>query len=759
MPSHDEPLKLFYSYAHEDEELRDALAQHLSTLKRQGVISAWHDREISAGEEWRGAINDQLEDAQIVLLLISPAFIASDYCYDKEMMRAMERHESGEARVIPVVLRPVDWQGTPFSELQALPRNAKPVTTWPNRDEAFADIAREIRLAAESVAPPMPPVEPPPSPPPPPYTPSVPETPSKTETSTAPGQKAIEIPSQEVPVLPPDRNRGGRKARWVRSLKVRKPVLLGSLVAAVTIALFATPLLRWADWLAYDLMFALRGALDQPDDIVVVAIDDASLEELKMPLHWPRDIHARLIEALFSAGASAVAFDIVFAVETDEAQDDRFAAAVREHPGVVLASEYKVISYSFGDSFSWITPAEKLLPPGRESGFINAPPDSVVRRIETEIDGRRALSRLAAETYVERLTGASLVADRATIPRVFLINYAGPGRAFETISYYRALDPKKFELGNVFEGKLVFVGLTTNEIEADRHATPFTRFGQGFMYGVEIHANAAHNLLEGNFLTEPNRAVMSAVSFLLAVVSGIFFFGLRPGRAGAVAAAISVVGVSSGFLLFALFDYAVPLGTLIAPTLAVFFASAWYRYAEIYRSEQRIRSMLAAQRVQPPGSGSIDGISHSTRIFVSYNDQEEDAKYMAAILDYVKGLNSDGVEFWSKRDLVTGDAKVETIQERIRDSDMALVLVSQAYLNSEDCIGIEVCGFVSRGLTIFPIILSPCDWKSQPWLEGLKVLPGRDETFAGHYRDRARRDQVLLEILEDLKKCIKKLSR
>ena len=90
---------------------------------------------------------------------------------------------------------------------------------------------------------------------------------------------------------------------------------------------------------------------------------------------------------------------------------------------------------------------------------------------------------------------------------------------------------------------------------------------------------------------------------------------------------------------------------------------------------------------------------------------------------------------------------------------MALVLVSQSYLNSGDCIDIEVRGFIDGGLTIFPIILSPCDWESQPWLTGLKVLPARDETFAGHYRDRARRDQVLLEILKDLRKRIKKLGR
>ena len=154
MKTHPQPgqIELFFSYAHEDEALRDKLATHLSTLQRQGVIRQWHDRQIGAGTEWEGQINHHLETAHIILLLISADFIASDYCFDKEVKQAMERHEVGEARVIPVVLRPVDLDGIVFNKLQTLPTDRKPITTWKNQDEAFLNVVKGIRTAIKEIA-------------------------------------------------------------------------------------------------------------------------------------------------------------------------------------------------------------------------------------------------------------------------------------------------------------------------------------------------------------------------------------------------------------------------------------------------------------------------------------------------------------------------------------------------------------------------------------------------------------------------------
>jgi len=149
VPESDIPqIELFYSYSHHDEELRDELDKHLTILRRQGLIRDWHDRKIAAGTEWKGQIDDHLESADLILLLISADFIASDYCYDIELTRAMERHLSGEARVVPIVLRPVYWKGAPFGKLQALPTDARAVTMYPNRDEAFTIITEGLAEAA-----------------------------------------------------------------------------------------------------------------------------------------------------------------------------------------------------------------------------------------------------------------------------------------------------------------------------------------------------------------------------------------------------------------------------------------------------------------------------------------------------------------------------------------------------------------------------------------------------------------------------------
>src|SRR5262249_17416768 len=130
------PIKLFLSYAHNDEPLREKLMKHLSLLRQEGVIHTWHDRNINAGDDWRQQIDENLNTATIILLLISADFLASDYCYEIEMQRALERHHNGEARVIPVILRQVDWHSAPFGTLQVLPRDAKPITSWTDRDEA-----------------------------------------------------------------------------------------------------------------------------------------------------------------------------------------------------------------------------------------------------------------------------------------------------------------------------------------------------------------------------------------------------------------------------------------------------------------------------------------------------------------------------------------------------------------------------------------------------------------------------------------------
>ena len=140
-------LVVFCSYAHEDRRLRNKLENHMSSLKADGQISVWHDRLIGAGAEVDREVQQHLEDAHIILLLVSSSFLASAYCRGIEVKRAMQKHEAGESRVVPVILRPCTWESEPFAKLKALPDDAKPVTgrAWKNADEALTDVARGIQ--------------------------------------------------------------------------------------------------------------------------------------------------------------------------------------------------------------------------------------------------------------------------------------------------------------------------------------------------------------------------------------------------------------------------------------------------------------------------------------------------------------------------------------------------------------------------------------------------------------------------------------
>lgn len=150
-PGASRKVRIFYSYAHDDERLRKRLVQHLSGLQSAGLVEGWDDRQIGAGTEWAGQISKNLEKADLILFLVSPSFMASTYSQDVEVKRAMERHEEGTARVIPVIVRPVDWATAPFAKLEALPEKGKPVTRWPTRDEGFLSIALGIRRVVEEV--------------------------------------------------------------------------------------------------------------------------------------------------------------------------------------------------------------------------------------------------------------------------------------------------------------------------------------------------------------------------------------------------------------------------------------------------------------------------------------------------------------------------------------------------------------------------------------------------------------------------------
>ncbi len=146
-----EGIKIFVSYAVEDNNLREKLEKHLVQLIRDYLLTVWHNRVIQPGADWKSEVDTNLNTAQMTLLLVSSDFMASSYCYGVEMTRAMERHEIGKTCVVPILLRPVDYKGAPFEKLPILPSNGIPVTQWESQDEAFTDIAKALRRCIDDI--------------------------------------------------------------------------------------------------------------------------------------------------------------------------------------------------------------------------------------------------------------------------------------------------------------------------------------------------------------------------------------------------------------------------------------------------------------------------------------------------------------------------------------------------------------------------------------------------------------------------------
>lgn len=132
-------ISVFISYSHKDESFKETLEEHLSLFKRQGLITTWNDRDILAGSEWENEISSNIMSSDVIILLVSSTFIASEYCYSKEVMAAIERHDKNDAVVIPLIIRRCHWDQTPFSKIQGIPKDGRPIASWPNLDEGWYD--------------------------------------------------------------------------------------------------------------------------------------------------------------------------------------------------------------------------------------------------------------------------------------------------------------------------------------------------------------------------------------------------------------------------------------------------------------------------------------------------------------------------------------------------------------------------------------------------------------------------------------------
>jgi len=142
-------MKIFISYAHKDEFYKNELLKHLSNLQRKGIIDGWHDRLIKPGEKWNESIKCALYECQVIVCLISADFLASEYIHNTEIKIALERYAKGEVLIIPVIVRPCNWDDSDLGKFQALPKDAKALSTWENMDEGLLSVAQGVKKIIE----------------------------------------------------------------------------------------------------------------------------------------------------------------------------------------------------------------------------------------------------------------------------------------------------------------------------------------------------------------------------------------------------------------------------------------------------------------------------------------------------------------------------------------------------------------------------------------------------------------------------------
>ncbi|MGD8562953.1 MAG: adenylate/guanylate cyclase domain-containing protein [Desulfarculaceae bacterium] len=368
--------------------------------------------------------------------------------------------------------------------------------------------------------------------------------------------------------------------------------ILAVLAALAAAALFClSPWGRAGDDFAYDSLFLIRGKQAPPPDLVIVAIDEPSFATLKRQWPWPRSLHAKLLHNLFSDGARAVVMDIIFAEPSTPGEDQALAQALRQYGQVVLAADINLITDSSYSQQTLVGPWPGLISAHTRVAFANLPvdDDGFVRRLPLHAGSLKPLALAGAE-----LMGPKPPSDVSAIN----INFLGPSRTITTVSYYQALLPGHLPSG-FFKDKLVLVGVVSSSAlsarsrPAEHYPTPFSRQGGGYMPGVEIHAQAAHTLMNGASLTRWALIPALALGLILGALSSGVFFRFRPIPGAAVALSVTAALLGAAHLLFSRLIY-IPVLALTLPVLAVYLASPFLHYWRAWREKAFIRQAFSS---------------------------------------------------------------------------------------------------------------------------------------------------------------------
>ena len=402
----------------------------------------------------------------------------------------------------------------------------------------------------------------------------------------------------------------------------KKPplVLIGVIALMIALGLAYSPIGENVDTFFYDSLFFFRGALPPSEDIVIVSIDEASFGVLKHQWPWPRSLHARLIDSLYEAGVKTVALDLIFSEASIPKEDQVFSECVGRHPSLILGADIQRIDDSAFSQESLVTPHPSLMGPQTHLGVINLPVEQggVIRTIPSGESFPQPLSVVAAKIFSEDQSPSFA-------PLGCKINYLGPIRTLTTRSYYQALEPATHLPPGFLKGKLVFVGFSTQntaDIEntrPDHFPAPYTRWGEGYMPGVEIHATIAQNLITQTYIKPIPFAWRFLVSTLLAAGMGLLFFRMKP-LAG------SIMLICSGTLFFLIVYYLfcqrrlyLPMVPFGFPLITLYLASPFGHYLTSRREKNFIRRAFSTY-VSPSVVQQL--ISHPEQLTLGGEERE-----------------------------------------------------------------------------------------------------------------------------------------
>ncbi|MDG4553800.1 MAG: CHASE2 domain-containing protein [Candidatus Competibacter sp.] len=384
----------------------------------------------------------------------------------------------------------------------------------------------------------------------------------------------------------------------LQSSSIWPATLVAGLALGLVIAFSNTSFFALLELKGLDLLFTLRGPLSPPDSIVIVAIDEPSMAEIKQQWPWPRSLHARLIQQLHQAGAAVIGFDILFAEPSEPAEDQVLAQALRESGNGVLASALSVVNDPLFRHTIRIDPIPTLRDSTLVGGaFIGIDPDGVVRRARLLAPDLPSFALQVVRRYLERPTAVAperpLLSQRDLL-REQPIDYRGPPNTIQTVSYYQALDPQHLLPPGMFADKIVLVGRVLEAIpepqrlSGDTFLTPFSWTSGNPAAGVEIQATLVDNLLHGRFVAEPTPAEHGLGLLALALIASLSVARLKPLAALIATAVLATLCLAIAWAAFAAASLWLPLLPAIMTLVLVYGGHLLLRALTAERDRRRL---------------------------------------------------------------------------------------------------------------------------------------------------------------------------